>query len=81
MVLVLKPQDPRPLIAEGEWHGEVLRERRGTRGFGYDPLFLDPMLGKTGAELAPEEKNRVSHRAKALAVLAEKLKRQVKSQK
>jgi len=75
MILVLQPQDPRPLIAEGEWHGEVLRERRGTGGFGYDPLFLDPLLGKTGAELALEEKNRSSHRAKALAVLVEKLMR------
>ena len=44
-------------------------------GFGYDPLFLDPALGKTGAELAPEQKNRISHRGKALAALVDVLKR------
>lgn len=80
MVLVFQPQDPRPLIAEGEWYGEVLRERRGTGGFGYDPLFLDPALGKTGAELAAAEKNRISHRAKALTALVEKLKWRVKGE-
>ena len=73
IVLVRHARDPQPLIAEGEWHGEVLRERRGSGGFGYDPLFLDPSLGKTGAELPRDEKNRVSHRGKALARLVEKL--------
>ena len=73
IVLVRHPQDPQPLIAEGEWHGEVLRAPRGGGGFGYDPLFLDPLLGQTGAELPLEEKNRVSHRGKALAVLVERL--------
>ena len=51
IVLVRDAHDPQPLIAEGEWHGEVLRAPRGAGGFGYDPLFLDPALGKTGAEL------------------------------
>jgi XTP/dITP diphosphohydrolase len=73
IVLVRHPQDPQPLIAEGEWHGEVLRAPRGNGGFGYDPLFLDPQLGQTGAELPPEEKNRISHRGKALAILVERL--------
>jgi XTP/dITP diphosphohydrolase len=73
MVLMRGADDPRPLVAEGEWRGEILRAPRGTGGFGYDPLFLDPALGKTGAELAPEDKNRVSHRAKALSELAGKL--------
>ena len=73
MVLLRHAQDPQPLIAEGEWHGEIGRERRGTGGFGYDPLFLDPLLGKTGAELSLDEKNRISHRGKALALLVEKL--------
>ena len=74
IVLLHHAHDPQPLIAEGEWKGEVLRERRGTGGFGYDPLFLDPVLGKTGAELPIDEKNRISHRGKALALLVEKIK-------
>jgi XTP/dITP diphosphohydrolase len=74
IVLLRHAHDPQPLIAEGEWHGEIARERRGVGGFGYDPLFLDPLLGKTGAELPMDEKNRISHRGKALAVLVEKLK-------
>jgi len=72
-VLLQRAQDPQPLIAEGEWHGEVLRAPRGSGGFGYYPLFLDPALGKTGAELSMEDKNRVSHRGKALAVLVGRL--------
>jgi XTP/dITP diphosphohydrolase len=73
MVLLRGADDPQPLIGEGEWHGEILRDPRGSGGFGYDPLFLDPALGKTGAELSLQEKNRVSHRAKALHELLEKL--------
>ena len=73
MVLVRHPHDPQPVIAEGQWHGEVLRAPRGSGGFGYDPLFLDPLLGQTGAELTLEAKNRISHRGKALAVLVERL--------
>jgi len=73
IVLLRHADDPQPVIAEGEWRGQILRERRGAGGFGYDPLFLDPMLGKTGAELQMEQKNRISHRGKALAALAEKL--------
>ena len=66
MVLVRHADDPRPLIAEGLWHGEIARAPRGSNGFGYDPLFLLPGLGKTAAELDPAEKNRISHRALAL---------------
>jgi len=73
MVLVRHPEDPRPLIAEGLWHGEIARSPRGTNGFGYDPLFLLPGLGKTAAELPAEEKNRISHRAVALRKLLELL--------
>ena len=69
IVLVRHADDPQPLIAEAEWHGEILREPRGSGGFGYDPLFLVPEFGRTGAELQPEEKNRVSHRGRALAQL------------
>src|SRR6478672_10191152 len=52
MVLVRRADDPRPLIAEGIWRGEVARAPQGANGFGYDPLFLLPALGKTAAELA-----------------------------
>jgi len=73
IVLVRRADDPQPLIAEAEWHGEILCAPRGAGGFGYDPLFLIPALGKTGAELPPQEKNRVSHRAQALALLVARL--------
>jgi XTP/dITP diphosphohydrolase len=73
LVLVRHADDPQPVIAEGEWHGEILPAPRGTDGFGYDPLFLDPSLGKSGAELALEQKNQISHRGLALAALLEKL--------
>jgi XTP/dITP diphosphohydrolase len=72
-VLVHDAQDAQPIIAEGEWHGEILREPRGSGGFGYDPLFLDRGLGRTGAELSVEEKNRVSHRGHAMTRLLELL--------
>ena len=73
IVLVRHAEDPQPLIAEAEWHGEILREPRGTGGFGYDPLFLVPESGLTGAELSPQEKNRLSHRGRALAQLLTRL--------
>lgn len=69
MVLVHHAEDPRPLIAEGLWHGEIARVPRGANGFGYDPLFYLPTLGKTAAELNAAEKNRISHRALALQAL------------
>ena len=75
LVLMRDARDPQPLIAEGEWRGEILHERRGSGGFGYDPVFLDPLLGRSGAELPADEKNRVSHRGKALSLLVEKLRR------
>ena len=73
MVLVRHPNDPEPLIAEGAWHGEIIDEARGSGGFGYDPYFLVPAFGRTGAELTLEEKNRVSHRGQALTRLVERL--------
>lgn len=73
LVLVRRPEDPEPLVAEGEWHGSLLTAPRGNDGFGYDPYFLDPEYRRTGGELALEVKNRISHRGKALAVLLEKL--------
>jgi XTP/dITP diphosphohydrolase len=75
IVAMRHARDPRPLIAEGLWRGEILRAPRGSGGFGYDPLFLDPELGQTGAELAAAQKNLISHRGRALALLMDALKR------
>ena len=65
VVLVRHPGDPEPLIAEGRWHGEVVASPRGAGGFGYDPHFLLPGLGRTAAELMPDEQNALSHRGQA----------------
>jgi XTP/dITP diphosphohydrolase len=70
---VRNPNDPEPLIAEGRWHGEVLAEARGSGGFGYDPYFYVPALGRTAAELDASEKNAVSHRGQALKHLVARL--------
>lgn len=69
LVLLQHADDPAPLIAEGRWHGSVLTEQRGTQGFGYDPLFLPDGEAVSAAELPPGLKNRISHRARALAQL------------
>jgi XTP/dITP diphosphohydrolase len=74
IVLVRRPGDPQPLIAEGRWQGEVIDTPRGEGGFGYDPYFLLPGLGRTAAELMPDEKNAVSHRGQAMQRLVEMLK-------
>ena len=73
MVYVRYADDPTPIIAEGAWHGEIIDAPRGSGGFGYDPYFLVPEFGRTGAELGMEEKNGISHRGQALRALAEKL--------
>ncbi|MEM5429033.1 RdgB/HAM1 family non-canonical purine NTP pyrophosphatase [Cupriavidus oxalaticus] len=73
LVFVRHAEDPCPLIAEGVWHGEVVDAPRGAGGFGYDPHFLLPVLGKTAAELSAEEKNAISHRAQALRALVARL--------
>ena len=73
IVLVRHPGDPEPLIAEGRWRGEVIAIPRGDGGFGYDPYFLLPGLGRTAAELMPDEKNAVSHRGQAMQRLVEML--------
>lgn len=67
------PDDSDPLLASAEWRGTILREERGDGGFGYDPLFLDPASGRTGAELSAAEKNARSHRGQALRRLGELL--------
>ena len=74
IILVRYPHDPQPIIAEGAWHGEIIDTPRGSGGFGYDPYFLVPALGKTGAELPLDVKNSMSHRGLALASLVAKLK-------
>lgn len=74
LVYVRHPDDPQPVIADGIWRGQIVPEPLGENGFGYDPHFLVPELGRTAAQLSPEEKNRLSHRGKALRALLEKLK-------
>jgi XTP/dITP diphosphohydrolase len=73
LVYVRHADDPQPVIADARWPGEIIDTPRGANGFGYDPYFLLPSLGKTAAELDPVEKNAVSHRGQALRALAEKL--------
>lgn len=73
LVLMRSADDPQPIVAEGEWHGQIVDRARGEGGFGYDPYFLVPELGQTVAELPHEEKNRRSHRGKALAQLLARL--------
>jgi XTP/dITP diphosphohydrolase len=74
LVLLHHADAPQPLIAEGEWHGEIALQPSGDGGFGYDPLFWLPEFGKTSAQLEREQKHAISHRGKALRVLLEKLK-------
>ncbi len=69
----VSPDDSTSLVAEGRWQGKILERRRGTAGFGYDPVFFDPECGRTAAELGPELKNACSHRGKALTALADML--------
>jgi len=73
-VITMVTPDGKVIQARGEIHGELTREPAGKNGFGYDPIFYYPPLGKTTAELSPEEKNEVSHRANALKAFYVKLK-------
>ena len=73
-VITMVTPEGQTIQARGEIHGELTREPRGENGFGYDPIFYYPPYGKTTAEMAPEEKNAVSHRGNALRVLNDKLK-------
>jgi XTP/dITP diphosphohydrolase len=73
LVYVRHADDPQPVIADARWAGEIIDTPRGANGFGYDPYFLLPELGKTTAELEPAEKNAISHRGQALRLLVEKL--------
>lgn len=76
IVVLRHAEDPLPLIAQGVWHGVIAQSAHGNNGFGYDPLFYLPDRGCTSAELAPEEKNRLSHRAQALRSLIQQLETQ-----
>jgi XTP/dITP diphosphohydrolase len=73
LVLLRSADDPQPLIAEGRWEGRILEQPRGDRGFGYDPVFFDPVNRCSAAELEPAIKNLISHRGQALAVLKQRL--------
>jgi len=73
LVYVRHADDPQPVIADGRWDGEMIVDARGDRGFGYDPHFYIPALGRCAAELSSDEKNRLSHRGQALRALVEKL--------
>ena len=73
-VITMVTPEGQTIQARGEIHGELLREPRGENGFGYDPIFYYPPAGMSTAEMAPEEKNEVSHRGNALKVFYDKLK-------
>ena len=70
LVYLAGPADPAPAIATGRWHGRIIAQARGQSGFGYDPHFYIPDLGKTAAQLSVAEKNRLSHRGQACRALA-----------
>lgn len=73
IVLLRSAHDPMPLIAQGIWHGRLLRLPRGKGGFGYDPVFLDASRGRSAAELTTQQKHAISHRGQALAQLRAQL--------
>lgn len=73
LALMRHAEDPQPIVVEGTWRGVITRERRGLGGHGYDPVFLDPARGQTAAEMPLVEKNRISHRGQAMALLRERL--------
>jgi XTP/dITP diphosphohydrolase len=76
--LVLYGQDGNYSSFEAQWQGRIIDERRGTNGFGYDPIFLASQLNKTAAELPPEIKNTISHRGQAFAKLKSHLGKDIK---
>ncbi len=73
-MFVRSADDPCPIVAQAFWQGEIATTAKGEHGFGYDPYFYLPELGKTAAELSPTEKNRLSHRGQALQKLLAELK-------
>lgn len=73
LVLIRAPDDPEPIIAEGQWHGHIIDKPRGDGGFGYDPHFEDSVTGLAAAELPLAKKNELSHRGKAMRALIARL--------
>lgn len=73
LVYMRHPEDPTPIICQGSWEGLISPAPKGKNGFGYDPIFFVPEFGCTSAQLEKTEKNKISHRGKAMAQLLEKL--------
>jgi XTP/dITP diphosphohydrolase len=73
LALVRHADDPLPILCEGLWHGSILHQAQGSDGFGYDPLFWVAERNCSSAQLPPEQKNQISHRARAMALLKQKL--------
>lgn len=73
LALVRHADDPLPILCEGLWHGRILRAASGANGFGYDPLFWVEQSNCSSAQLNPAEKNRISHRARAMDLLRQRL--------
>lgn len=73
LALLRHADDPTPIICQGEWHGRILHSPSGDQGFGYDPLFWVPETNCASAELPATQKNRLSHRGKAMAQLRKQL--------
>lgn len=70
-------EDPTPIVCHGVWPGSILQAPQGKGGFGYDPVFRCPETGRSAAELSPQEKNRLSHRGRALALLVQQLRAEI----
>lgn len=79
LVFLRFAEDPTPVIVQASWEGQILTAPQGKAGFGYDPLFWLPELGKTAAELSDQEKNQLSHRGKASQLLIQALKQRYSS--
>ncbi len=73
LALVRHAEDPLPIVCEGLWHGRILHAAQGENGFGYDPLFWVAERGCSSAEMASADKNQLSHRARAMALLKQRL--------
>jgi len=76
LVFMRHADDPTPIICQGFWQGEISKQRSGDNGFGYDPVFYQPQLDKTAAQLSPEQKHQLSHRGQALQQLVTQLEQQ-----